>query len=104
MNITLHSAGICNTQKDINQFMGAAICDHFDDDDDDGCEAKITTIGQVLCFGNIKFLDYCEKHIKTCNRCNTTNIKHIFNFGTINVTYLCDNCHNNGPDKVCTAP
>ena len=33
------------------------------------CDCKIEKNGQVIMFGNIKFLDYCSEHIQFCCKC-----------------------------------
>jgi hypothetical protein len=78
--------GICHDQKDMIKYMGAATCDHVDDgcnhiEDDCACVCNANIYeslkGQTLTYGNIKFLDYCEKHMKSCNDCKSYDIRYM---------------------------
>jgi len=78
--IPLHSVGICTNEADIRQFMG-----HEPECLD--CNTIITNKGQVICYGNIKFVEFCDKHIKTCSCGKEPGYTKQF------VEFLCSDCY-----------
>lgn len=78
-------ASICNGADDIKQFMGwHRTCDV--------CERKIELKGQVIIFGNIKFIDLCSDHIELCILCGCDPEWQMNTCEEIGAVYFCSKC------------
>lgn len=80
MYTSLHSASVCDNEADIKQFLG------YEPQCLD-CDANINNRGQVICYGNIKFVEFCDKHIKTCSCGKKPQYTKHF------IEFLCSDCH-----------
>ena len=78
-------AGMCENEIEVRQFIGYEM-ECID------CDELITTRGQTICYGNIKFLDYCPKHIKTCMNCNNSPCKMKSSGTTADLVFICNEC------------
>ena len=78
-------ADICETEKEVRSCIGYGK-ECID------CDNLITTKGQVIQFGNIKFLDYCPNCIKTCMNCNNHPNRKRWNKEKDDLEFICEDC------------
>ena len=78
IEMNVHSS-FCENEQEVKCFAGC-------DPECLECDEKIKNKCQIIMFGNIHFLEYCEKHYQYCVKCNG-NPK--FKVGR---DYFCNDC------------